>query len=187
MSDARDDATGHRADVRSVISMHVDELDLTVRASNCLHTAAITRVIDLIQMTPEELLAIRNMGTDSVHVVESALAVFGLHLGTSSEDVSAMVFHDFDAFIHAMELLGVQGINSAPEVTRMTADELLAVPGFDKVSLKAVEDGLQRWGLSLRAPDYSWVRYTDDENGLKRWALRLDHEFPKGAGNTQFE
>lgn len=130
----------HESNNGDVLSMNVDELDLTNRALECLRDAAITCVGDLVQKTPMDLLTIPDMGATGVLVVETALEVVGLRLRNDT---------DFSAFVRAMQLLGGQGVNGAEEITSMTADELLALPGFDRATLEAVEKGLRRWGLHL--------------------------------------
>ena len=133
-------ADEHASNSGDVMSMDVDELDLTNRVLKCLRDAAITHVGDLVQKTPVELLTIPDMGATGVRVVETALEAVGLHLRNDT---------DFDAFVHAMQLLGGQDLNGAEEITSLTADELLALPGFDRPMLEAVEKGLKRWGLHL--------------------------------------
>ena len=142
------------ASTHDVMSVHIDELDLTVRAYNCLRNAQITCVGDLVRKTPGELLAIQNMGTTSVHDIERALARLGLRLALSSAAVSALRrvdnsghAQDLEAFIDAMELLKRHGVDHAAVVTGMTFRQVLAVPGFDQDTLAVLENGLQRWGL----------------------------------------
>lgn len=134
------DSDDHASNDGDVMSMDVGDLDLTNRALKCLRDAAITHVGDLVQKTPVELLTIPDMGATGVRVIEMALEAVGLRLRSDT---------DFDAFVRAMQLLGGQGVNGVEEITSMTADELLALPGFDRETLEAVERGLERWGLHL--------------------------------------
>lgn len=140
----------------AVMSTHVDELELPVRAYNCLRNAEIQCVGDLVLRTPEDLLTIRNMGVTSVGDIERALARFGLRLGMSSAAVSAIRdadnvkdVQDLGAFIHSMEVLKRNGIDHAAAITGMTSRELLTVPDFGRDALAALEDGLSRWRLQL--------------------------------------
>jgi DNA-directed RNA polymerase subunit alpha len=63
------------------LRMPVTELELSVRASNCLETAKIRSVGELVQRTEDELLAVRSFGRTSLREVKSELEKIGLHLG----------------------------------------------------------------------------------------------------------
>lgn len=60
----------------------VDDLDLTVRSSNCLKAENIYLLGDLIQRTETELLRAPNLGRKSLNEIKGALAVRGLTLGS---------------------------------------------------------------------------------------------------------
>jgi len=66
----------------------VSELDLSVRASNCLESAEIRTLGDLIVKTEEELLDIRSFGKTSLTEIKMKLGELGLSL-TESEDEEA--------------------------------------------------------------------------------------------------
>lgn len=68
-----------------VLEMTVEELDLSVRAYNCLKRAGINTVEELIQKTPEDMLKVRNLGKKSLEEVERKLAELGLSLKKSDE------------------------------------------------------------------------------------------------------
>ena len=63
--------------------MPIAELDLSVRASNCLETANINTVGDLVAKTEEELLAIKNFGKTTLKEVKKKLAQLNLTIGIS--------------------------------------------------------------------------------------------------------
>jgi len=63
------------------LQMPVDELNLTVRASNCLESANIHRVADLVQRDEQELLSVRSFGKTSLREVKRKLEELGLHFG----------------------------------------------------------------------------------------------------------
>ena len=86
-----DDATksgGTDPDVTSLPSLRVEKLNLTTRAHNCLKKAGITLVSDLVQKTPHELLAIRNMGKGSIKAIERTLQDMALCLGMKKMDIA---------------------------------------------------------------------------------------------------
>ena len=61
--------------------MSLAELELSVRATNCLESEGITTVRDLVIRTDEELLEVRNFGETTLKEVKSKLQERGLHLG----------------------------------------------------------------------------------------------------------
>ncbi len=63
------------------LNMSLAELELSVRATNCLESEGITTVRDLVIRTDEELLEVRNFGETTLKEVWTKLAERGLHLG----------------------------------------------------------------------------------------------------------
>ncbi len=63
------------------LSMSVAELDLSVRATNCLESEKILTVRDLVARTEEQLLDVRNFGETTLAEVREKLADLGLRLG----------------------------------------------------------------------------------------------------------
>ena len=59
----------------------MDELELSVRASNCLKTANIRTIADLVQRTESELLKTKNFGKKSLNEIKTILGEMGLALG----------------------------------------------------------------------------------------------------------
>jgi DNA-directed RNA polymerase subunit alpha len=64
-----------------VLLRSVDELELSVRASNCLQSAAIRYIGDLVQRTEAEMLKTKNFGRKSLKEIKELLAEMGLQLG----------------------------------------------------------------------------------------------------------
>ena len=58
----------------------ISELDLNVRAYNCLQRAKIETLADLVSHTEDELLGIRNLGAKTVELIKEKLAARGLSL-----------------------------------------------------------------------------------------------------------
>lgn len=65
------------------LNMPIAELDLSVRASNCLETAKITVVGDLVSKTEEQLLDIKNFGKTTLKEVKKKLSQLNLMIGMS--------------------------------------------------------------------------------------------------------
>lgn len=63
------------------LNMSLAELELSVRATNCLESEGITSVRDLVIRTDEELLEVRNFGETTLKEVKQKLQERGLHLG----------------------------------------------------------------------------------------------------------
>ncbi|MCX5659078.1 MAG: DNA-directed RNA polymerase subunit alpha [Planctomycetota bacterium] len=63
------------------LAMPVSELDLSVRASNCLESAKLTSVADLVQHTEADLLKVRSFGKTSLREVKRKLADLNLSMG----------------------------------------------------------------------------------------------------------
>ncbi|HPD16683.1 MAG TPA: DNA-directed RNA polymerase subunit alpha [Planctomycetota bacterium] len=71
------------------LGMTIEELDLSVRAQNCLESENIQTVRDLIVRTEAQLLAVRNLGKTSLQDIKNKLANLGLSLGMSIDALPA--------------------------------------------------------------------------------------------------
>ena len=60
---------------------NVDELELSVRAHNCLKNADIQTISDLVQKTEYEMLRTKNFGRKSLNEIKEILASMGLSFG----------------------------------------------------------------------------------------------------------
>ncbi len=65
----------------SKLAMSLAELDLSVRASNCLESENINSVRDLVHRNEDQLLEVRNFGETTLLEVREKLNELGLHLG----------------------------------------------------------------------------------------------------------
>jgi DNA-directed RNA polymerase subunit alpha len=68
-------------DLQDRLSMPISQLDLSVRASNCLESAKVQTVGELARMTESDLLKVRSFGRTSLREVKRKLADLGLSLG----------------------------------------------------------------------------------------------------------
>ena len=68
-------------ELRRKLEMPVSELDLSVRANNCLESMEITTVGQLVKYTEADLLKIRSFGKTSLREIQRKLEDFGLSLG----------------------------------------------------------------------------------------------------------
>ena len=65
-----------------VLEMTIEELELSVRAYNCLKRAGINSVAELVQRNQEDMMKVRNLGRKSLEEVEHKLAMMGLSLAS---------------------------------------------------------------------------------------------------------
>ena len=72
-------------ETNDLMSITIEELDLSVRSFNCLKRANINTVEDLVSKTQEEMIKVRNLGRKSLEEVEHKLNQMGLHLADDSE------------------------------------------------------------------------------------------------------
>jgi DNA-directed RNA polymerase subunit alpha len=64
---------------------NVSELELSVRAANCLKNANIKTIADLVQRTELEMLKTKNFGKKSLNEIKEILTEMGLGLGMKLE------------------------------------------------------------------------------------------------------
>jgi len=79
--DVTDETSEADQRLRDVLNMSVNEIELSVRAANCLNNANITTVGELAQKTESEMLKYRNFGKKSLSEIRDKLAELGLSLG----------------------------------------------------------------------------------------------------------
>ena len=75
------DQDANTAQMRKLLSMSVNEIELSVRAANCLNNANITTVGELAMKTESEMLKYRNFGKKSLNEIKEKLVQYGLSLG----------------------------------------------------------------------------------------------------------
>lgn len=73
-------------DVDPNLYRSVDELELSVRAANCLKNANIRMIGELVQKSEQEMLKTKNFGRKSLNEIKEVLGMMGLHLGMKIEN-----------------------------------------------------------------------------------------------------
>jgi len=76
----------------SKLGLSLSELNLSVRAMNCLESENIRTIRDLVQRTEDQLLEVRNFGETTLHEVKEKLADVGLRLGMRLPSVPSSPF-----------------------------------------------------------------------------------------------
>lgn len=79
--DAPSEQSEENAALKKLLNMSVNEIELSVRAANCLNNANITSVGQLAMKTESEMLKYRNFGKKSLNEIKDKLVDLGLSLG----------------------------------------------------------------------------------------------------------
>jgi len=74
-----------KAKTKKLLNMSVNEIELSVRAANCLNNANITTVGQLAMKSEQEMLKYRNFGKKSLNEIKEKLSGLGLTLGMKLE------------------------------------------------------------------------------------------------------
>jgi DNA-directed RNA polymerase subunit alpha len=69
------------AGLEAKLAMSLADLNLSVRAGNCLESENIMTVRDLVTRTEDQLLEVRNFGETTLTEIRNKLRDLGLHLG----------------------------------------------------------------------------------------------------------
>ncbi|MCK6461801.1 MAG: DNA-directed RNA polymerase subunit alpha, partial [Planctomycetes bacterium] len=71
------------------LALPISDLDLSVRASNCLESENIKTIGDLVRLSEADLLAMKNFGKTSLREVDQKLRAVGLKLDMDLEAMSS--------------------------------------------------------------------------------------------------
>ena len=90
VSQAEEEKKALRASIpQDLFNMPVEQLDLSVRAMNCLRRSGIATVGELVSTGGKDLLALRNFGQKSKQEVEERLKAMGLTFSIEAEDIES--------------------------------------------------------------------------------------------------
>ncbi len=81
------DEDGRREVILSNLDRSVNELELSVRAANCLKNVDLSTIRDLVQKTEAEMLKTKNFGRKSLNEIKEVLEDMGLHLGMDLDEL----------------------------------------------------------------------------------------------------
>jgi len=87
MVTANEEVDEEQKRIDKILSTPVEELELTVRSSNCLKNAQIHTIRDLTKMTEEEITKTRNFGKKSLSEIKEKLKEWNLSLGMTDYSV----------------------------------------------------------------------------------------------------
>ena len=71
---------------KSILSMPIEEMDLSIRSYNCLKRANIHTIKDLTERTEDDMLKVRNLGRKSLDEVIQKLESYGFGLKEMDDD-----------------------------------------------------------------------------------------------------
>ncbi|MDR1413937.1 MAG: DNA-directed RNA polymerase subunit alpha [Puniceicoccales bacterium] len=80
------DSSDEQNRLRKLLNMSVNEIELSVRAANCLNNANIMTVGELVMKTEAEMLKYRNFGKKSLNEIKERLEEIGLSLGMKIDE-----------------------------------------------------------------------------------------------------
>lgn len=73
--------------MEKILATNVNELELSVRCSNCLSAAKIDSIGELVEKTENEMLKYRNFGKKSLEEINTLLEKYELSLGMNIENI----------------------------------------------------------------------------------------------------
>lgn len=76
-----DDANNAEVELLQKLILRIDEIELSVRSTNCLSNANIETIAELVTIPEKKMLDFRNFGKKSLIEIKEKLAEMGLHLG----------------------------------------------------------------------------------------------------------
>lgn len=143
--------------------MSIDNLDLSVRAWNCLIRGGIRTIPQLTSMNTNDLLKIRNMCQKVIDEIQTKLQQSGLSLRdyelessfnieTLSEEqkkILQMDIADLDLSVRAFNCLIRRGIRTISQLTSMSTNDLLKIRNISLKVVDEIQDKLKILGLSL--------------------------------------
>lgn len=152
-----------------LLSISVNDFELSVRSRNCLQKMGVQTLGDLVRTSEQQLLASKNFGETSLHEIREMLSSKGLGLGQFADqqrepdpplDTSGLTpdqqavldrpISDLNLSVRARKCMVRLGINTISELMRKTADDLLESKNFGVTSLNEVRAKLEAMSLKLR-------------------------------------
>ncbi len=92
--EAKQEINEEQARLRKLLNMSVNEIELSVRAANCLNNANIITVGQLAQKSEQEMLKYRNFGKKSLNEIKDKLQSLNLSLGMKFELGMLEAYHE---------------------------------------------------------------------------------------------
>jgi hypothetical protein len=144
--------------------MKVEQLELSIRSSNCLRNDDIVYLGELVTKTEEELLSAPNFGRKSLNEIREVLIRMNLQFGmkipgwplTDRNDISSMfpdvIFmrvEELEVSVRSFNCLRNDEIVYVGELVQKSEAEMLRVPNYGRKSLNEIKEVLAQMGLHL--------------------------------------
>jgi Bacterial RNA polymerase, alpha chain C terminal domain len=113
----------------------VEELDLSVRAVNCIKNTGCTRVAEVVARTPEEWCAVYNFGRRSFNELREELARHGLRL--RNDTGQAWRYHDGKSYRPPLQFVGPEAKPIVPSTDWIEIGRQYAATGQHVLSIGA--------------------------------------------------
>jgi DNA-directed RNA polymerase subunit alpha len=75
------DGDGDQDEMMEKLALRIDEIELSVRSTNCLSGANIETIAELVSIPERKMLEFRNFGKKSLNEIKAKLSEMNLHLG----------------------------------------------------------------------------------------------------------
>ena len=75
------DAEGDQDEIMEKLALRIDEIELSVRSTNCLSGANIETIAELVSIPERKMLEFRNFGKKSLNEIKAKLSEMNMHLG----------------------------------------------------------------------------------------------------------
>ena len=164
-----EDAARQNERMSQLLSVSVNDFELSVRSRNCLQKMGVHTLGDLVRTSEQQLLSSKNFGETSLVEIRDMLSSKGLYLGQMMDqvrepdpplDLSGMTpdqqavldrpISELNLSVRARKCMVRLGINTIGELIRKTGDDLLESKNFGVTSLNEVREKLTRHNLKLR-------------------------------------
>ena len=144
--------------------MKVEQLELSVRSSNCLRNDGIVYLGELVTKTEEEMLRVPNYGRKSLNEIKEELARMNLQFGmelpgwppADANDISSRIpdvifkrVDELELSIRSSNCLRNDGIIYVGELVQKPEAEMLRAANFGRKSLNEIKEVLTQMGLHL--------------------------------------
>jgi DNA-directed RNA polymerase subunit alpha len=164
-----EDSARQNERLSQLLSVSVNDFELSVRSRNCLQKMGVETLGDLVRTSEQQLLSSKNFGETSLLEIREMLTSKGLRLGQYADqqrdpdpplDTTGMTpdqqavldrpISDLNLSVRARKCMVRLGINTISELMRKTGDDLLESKNFGVTSLNEVRAKLEGMNLKLR-------------------------------------
>lgn len=178
-TDSDDTVVDNGADSPNAIEWDIDDLELSIRAYNCLKRAGINTVAELCERTLDDMMKVRNLGRRSLAEIIEKLRTLGLCLKDSElkiyEGVFATDIESLELSIRAYNCLRSAGIYTVGQLCERTFDDMMMVRNLGRKSLEEIISKMGELGVEFKdAPKIASLKTFDKSADLSTLIVNLD-------------